>query len=139
MLFMNAKLLRNWLQQLEMEARQFKHEQQMSQEQLMELLQWFSLEVKCIEELKREVSYQKVRPTTPEASPVHIVPEVLEEATAMEMTSNTPEQEKISKPAPIMYFSGMEPIPKDEGSHDQWEFQVKGAMDVHTENSELLL
>ena len=85
------------------------------------------------------MSQQKVTPTTPEVSPVHIVPKVLEGATVMEMTSNTPEQEKISKPPPIVYFSGMEPIPKDEGSHDQWEFQVRGAMDTHTENSELLL
>ena len=29
----------------------------------------------------------------------------------------------------------MEPIPKDEGSHNQWEFQVRGVMDTHTENS----
>ena len=61
---------------------------------------------------------------------MHIVPKVLKGATAMETTSDTPEQEKISKPPPIVYFSGMEPIPKDEGSHDQWEFQVRGAMDM---------
>ena len=29
----------------------------------------------------------------------------------------------------------MEPIPKDVGSHGQWEFQLRGVMDAHTENS----
>ena len=52
----------------------------------------------------------------------------------METTVDTLEKE-ISKPPPIVYFSGIEPIPKHEGSHDQWEFKVRGAMDTHTENS----
>ena len=101
----------------------------------MELLQHFSLEVKQIEELKREVSQQKITAATPEANPVYITPEVLEGATAMETTVDTLEREKIPKPALIVYFPGIEPILKEEGSHDQWEFQVWDAMDTHTENS----
>ena len=106
----------------------------MSQEQLVELLQCFSLEVKWIEELKKEVSQQTITAATPEANPVHITPEVLEGATTMEMAVDTLEKKKISKTPPIVYFSGIEPIPKEEGSHDQWEFQVRGVMDTHTEN-----
>ena len=30
---------------------------------------------------------------------------------------------------------GIKPIPKEEGSHDHWEFQVRAAIDTHTENS----
>ena len=101
----------------------------------MELLQRFSLEVKCIEEWRKEVSQQRVTLTTPKVNPVNIAPEVLEGATAIETTSNTLGQEKISKPPTIVYFSGIELIPKDEGSHDEWEFQVRGAMDTQTEIS----
>ena len=72
---------------------------------------------------------------TPEVNPVHITPEVLEGATTMETTVETSGKEKISKPPPMVYFSGIEPIPKEEGSHDQWGFQVRGAMDTHPENS----
>ena len=42
---------------------------------------------------------------------------------------------KILKPPQICTFSGNEPVLKEEGSYDQWEFQVRGAMATHTENS----
>ena len=42
---------------------------------------------------------------------------------------------KISKPPQICIFSGQEPVPKEEGNYDQWEFQVRGAIVTHTENS----
>ena len=35
------------------------------------------------------------------------------------------------KPPDLPLFSGVEPVPKDEGSFDQWLFQVQGAMDCH--------
>ena len=42
---------------------------------------------------------------------------------------------KISKPPQICIFSGQEPVPKEEGNYDQWEFQVRSAIATHTENS----
>ena len=42
---------------------------------------------------------------------------------------------KISKPPQIFVFSGNDPVPKDEGNVDQWEFQVWGTLATHTENS----
>ena len=54
-----------------------------------------------------------------------ITPEVLEGAIAIESTVKTSGKEKISKPPPIIYFLGIKPIPKEEGYHDQWEFQVR--------------
>ena len=88
-----------------------------------------------MEELKKEVSQQKITAATSEVSPVHITLEVLEGATTMETAVHTLEKEKITKSPPIVYFPGIKPIPKEEGSHDQWEFQVRGAMDTPTENA----
>ena len=42
---------------------------------------------------------------------------------------------KIYKPPQICTLSRNNPVPKDEGSHDQWEFQVRGVMATHMENS----
>ena len=33
----------------------------------------------------------------------------------------------------LPYFSGTEPVPKDEGSYTQWIFQVKEAIELHSE------
>ena len=32
----------------------------------------------------------------------------------------------------LLPFSGADPVPKDEGSWEQWEFQVRGFLDTHT-------
>ena len=134
-LFTNEKWHGTLLQQLEAESQNFKHEKQMSQEQLVELLQRFSLEVKWIEELKTEVGQHEMMATTPEVNPMHISPKVLEGATAMETTIDTPGKENIFRPPSFVYFSGIKPIPKDEGSHNQWVSQVRDEMDTHVENS----
>ena len=47
----------------------------------------------------------------------------------------TQSEMKISKPPKICIFLGQEPVPKEEGNYDQWEFQVRGAIATHTENS----
>ena len=47
----------------------------------------------------------------------------------------TQSEMKISKLPQICIFSGQEPVPKEEGNYDQWEFQVRGAIATHTENS----
>ena len=39
------------------------------------------------------------------------------------------------KPPDLPLFTGVEPVPKDEGSFDQWLFQVQGAMDSHCEEA----
>ena len=40
---------------------------------------------------------------------------------------------KLMKPPDLSLFSGVEPVPKDEGSFDQWLFQVQGALDSYCE------
>ena len=78
----------------------------MSQEQLVELLQRFSLEVKCIAKLKKEVSQQKMMSTTPKANPMNIVPEVLEGATASETTSKNPGQDFQTSTHCVLFRDG---------------------------------
>ena len=57
------------------------------------------------------------------------------ESTTTMTTVATQSEIKISKPPQICIFSGQEPVPKEEGNYDQWEFQVRGAIATHTENS----
>ena len=57
-----------------------------------------------------------------------------ESTTTMTVVSTQSEM-RISKPSQICIFSGQEPVPKEEGNYDQWEFQVRGAMATHTKNS----
>ena len=91
---------------MENEAYHFQSEQQLSQDQIVELLNRFSFEVKHIEELKKEVSAQKLIAASQEVKPVDITPEVVEGATAMDPVLTTSQQElKISKPPQIVYFS----------------------------------
>ena len=42
---------------------------------------------------------------------------------------------KISKPPALPNFSGTNPVPKDEGSYEQWKFQVTGALKVCMEEA----
>ena len=39
---------------------------------------------------------------------------------------------KLMKTPDLPPFSGADPVPKDEGSWEQWEFQVQGFLDTHT-------
>ena len=39
---------------------------------------------------------------------------------------------KISKAPELPKFSGADPVPREEGSFEQWFFQVKGSQSQHT-------
>ena len=41
----------------------------------------------------------------------------------------------LCSPPDLPFFSGTEPVPRDEGSYAQWLFQVRGAMTSHTEEA----
>ena len=71
----------------------------------------FGEEVKRVEELEKEILASKENSRTP------VVPS------------------KLMKPPDLPLFLGVEPVPKDEGSFDQWLFQVQGAMDSHCEEA----
>jgi len=42
---------------------------------------------------------------------------------------------KVSKPPDLPHFSGTEPTPREEGSFEQWVFQVRGSRAHHTEDA----
>ena len=136
---------RQRLQQLEAETWWFQQEQQESRDQMVELLQKFGSEVKKVEELRCRVEWTKSTPDggktvavkgedgIPFQEIVH-TPHKTESTTTITAVSTHSEM-KISKPPQICIFSGQEPVPKDEGNYDQWEFQVRGAIATHRENS----
>ena len=136
---------RQRLQRLEVETQSFQQEQQESQEQMVELWQKFGSKVKKVEELRCKVERTESTPDERKVVDVKGEDEILsqemrhnphqaESTTTMTMVSTQSEM-KISKPLQICIFSGQEPVPKDEGNYDQWEFQVRGAIATHTENS----
>ena len=40
---------------------------------------------------------------------------------------------KLINPSSLPLFSGADPTPKDEANYQQWLFQVRGALNSHTE------
>ena len=48
---------------------------------------------------------------------------------------NKKEVGKLSKAPELPKFSGVEPIPREGGSFEQWYFQVKGSQSQHTEDA----
>ena len=42
---------------------------------------------------------------------------------------------KVGKPPELPYFSGTDPTPREEGSFEQWIFQVRGSKANHTEDA----
>ena len=136
---------RQRMQRLEAEAWRFQQEQQENREQMVELLQKFGTEVKKVEELHRRVEQAEVIPKRTPSTPakgeientkeeITNTPVKMESTTTMSSIKETGET-KISKPPQVCTFSGQDPVPKEEGNYDQWEFQVRGAIATHTENS----
>ena len=91
--------------------------QQEHQQQMMEILEKVSDQVKKVENIcSGSVPALEVEYYTPPVS---------------QMRMNTPS--KPSTPPNLPTFSGQEPVPSTEGSIDQWPFQVEGALATHTE------
>ena len=137
--------MRQRMQRLEAEARRFQQEQQENREQMVELLQKFGTKVKKVEELHRRVEQAEVIPKRTPLTPVKgeientkeeitNIPVKMESTITMSSIKETGET-KIAKPPQVCTFSGQDPVPKEEGSYDQWEFQVRGAIATHTKNS----
>ena len=111
----------------------------------MELLQKFGSEVKKVEELRCKVEQTESIPDERKAVGMDEEDEMPSqeighqpykpESTATMTAVSTQSEMRISKPPQICIFSGQEPVLKEEGNYDQWEFQVRGAMAMHTENS----
>ena len=111
----------------------------------MELLQKFGSEVKKVEELRCKVERTKSIPDERKAVGTDGEDKMLSqeigyhphkpESTTTMTTVSTQSEMRISKPPQICIFSRQEPVLKEEGNYDQWQFQVRGVMAMHTENS----
>ena len=88
------------------------NEQQKQQCQMEQFLQQFQNEVRKVEEL------QKVNPNTTQTI-VREVPKMTQEPRSI-------------KPPTLPPFSGADRVPKDEGSCEQWVWQLKEATKLHT-------
>ena len=118
---------------------------QESREQMVELLQKFGSKVKKVEELRCKVEHTESTPDERKAVNVKGEDEILSqeigynphktESTTTMTALSTQSEMKISKPLQICIFSGQEPVLKDEGNYDKWEFQVRGVIATHTKNS----
>ena len=122
--------LHHRLQQHEQDMMKLQQEQKETQEQMVDILWRFGEEVKKVEEMRAHGS-QSFTSVKQEGAQMEMIVE------DQQVTPQTPgrDEHKIEKPPQICIFSGSDPIPKDEGSYEQWEFQVRGAMATHTKNS----
>ena len=84
---------------------------------LERVLTQFGHEVQKVEELQRNVMA---------AASAHLMSAP---PSAVSMTGSH-SSTKINKPPVLLKFSGSDPVPKDEGSYEQWKFQVVGALKV---------
>ena len=115
------------------------------QEQMVELLQKFGSEVNKVEGLRCKVERTESTPDERKVVDVKGEDEILSQemghnphqakSTTTMTAVSTQSEMKISKPLQICIFSGLEPVLKDEGNYVQREFQVRGAIAMHTRNS----
>ena len=121
---------RNHLADLEWDQRRVQEEQECMSEwnkQLMLLIWkgfWLNLVMKCkkVEELqKNAMAVASAHMMTAPHSTISV--------------TGSQASTKISKPPALPNFSGTDPVPKDEGSYEQWKFQVMGALKVCTEEA----
>ena len=96
-----------------------RQDQQGHQQQMIEILEKVSDQVKKVENI--------CSGSVPALEREYYTPPV------SQMRENT--SSKLSAPPNIPIFLGQEPVPSMEGSIDQWLFQVEGAFATHTEDA----
>ena len=120
---------RSRLADLEKDQRRVQEEQERVREEqaahaahLERVLAQFSHEVQKVEDLQKNAIA---------AASAHMITAPQSTVTVAGSHPST----KINKPPVLPSFSGSDPIPKDEGSYEQWKFQVSGALKVCTEEA----
>ena len=95
---------------------------------LEQVLAGFGQEVQKVEELQKN---SFVVAAAAAAASVHLVtaPQSVTSVTGLHVPI------KINKTPVLPHFSGVDPVPRDEGSYEQWRFQVVGAQKVCTEEA----
>ena len=95
---------------------------------LEQVLACFGQEVQKVEELQKNALAAAAAAATASAHLV-MAPQ------SVTSVSGSHASTKINKPPVLPHFSGADPVPKDEGSYEQWRFQVVGAQKVCTEEA----
>ena len=101
--------------ELEQEHHKMRKDQQEHQQQMTEILEKVSDQVKKVKNIHSGL--------VPGLEGEYYTP-------VSQMRVNTPS--KLGAPPNLPTFSGQEPVPSTEGSTDQWLFQVEGALATHT-------
>ena len=91
---------------------------------LEQVLACFGQEVQKVEDLQKNAIMVA-------AASAHLVTAPQSVTSVMGLHVST----KINKAPVLPHFSGVDPVPKDEGSYKQWRFQVVGAQKVCTEEA----
>ena len=99
-----------------------KKDQEGYQTQLTEVVQALQDRIKLVEQQSRETVTNRINPSLGSRG----VPQV----NALGQL-----EYKVGKPPELPYFSGTDPTPREEGSFEQWIFQVRGSKANHTEDA----
>ena len=110
------------------EQEQVRQEQAIHTAHLEQVLACFEQEVQKVEELQKNTLAAAATAAT---ASTHLVTAPQSVTSVSGYHAST----KINKPSVLPHFSGADPIPKDEGSYEQWRFQVVGAQKVCTEEA----
>ena len=114
--------------------------------QFMKMLEEFGEEVRKVEDLKKWVErsmtglHQEAISTTaalerPDQELIQLKDVIRRQPPLTYGTEAYTTLKKLTKTPNLPPFSGTDPVPKDEGSWEQWEFQVKGFLDTHTQEA----
>ena len=109
----------------------------------MKMLEKFREEVKKVEHLERRVERSMMGLQQEAISTMAVLERLDQELIqpgevtvrqppAMYRTEACDTPRKLTKTPDLPPFLGMDLVPKDEGSWEQWEFQVKGFLNTHT-------
>ena len=86
---------------------------------------------RALSELREKV--EQFGYATPSPAPLNIVPKVSSHLSGTSREGSSSPKER--KPPALPYFSGVTPTPREEGTFDQWHFQVQGYLTTHRERA----
>ena len=139
----DQEVARHRLEELETERRDAVLDREWQTNQFEDMLKKFGEEVRRIEDLEKKVSQHQSEshPESISAAAVLECPEskliqphnvIVRHPPPMYTSKTHSSPMKLMKTPDLPPFSGADPVLKDEGSWEQWEFQVWGFLDTHT-------
>ena len=86
---------------------------------------------RALSSLREQV--EQLGAVAPAPPPLNIMPKVSTQSTGTDKGGSSSPKER--KPPALPYFSGTTPTPREEGTFDQWHFQIQGYLTTHTERA----